>query len=70
MQTISDVLDGYNGTIFTYGQTGSGKTHTLVGDIMDWEGRGIIGRAMYFFQLVSKADFVVNKSSIISKPKK
>merc|ERR1712110_429068 len=25
-QTIEDVLNGYNGTIFAYGQTGSGKT--------------------------------------------
>lgn len=26
---ISDVLGGYNGTIFAYGQTSSGKTHTM-----------------------------------------
>lgn len=25
----SDVLMGYNGTIFAYGQTASGKTHTM-----------------------------------------
>ena len=25
----TDVLDGYNGTIFAYGQTSSGKTHTM-----------------------------------------
>uniref|UniRef100_A0A8C9FRL0 Kinesin motor domain-containing protein n=1 Tax=Pavo cristatus TaxID=9049 RepID=A0A8C9FRL0_PAVCR len=25
----SDVLEGYNGTIFAYGQTSSGKTHTM-----------------------------------------
>ncbi len=25
----SDVLSGYNGTIFAYGQTSSGKTHTM-----------------------------------------
>lgn len=29
-QTVSDVLNGYNGTIFAYGQTGSGKTHTMM----------------------------------------
>lgn len=29
LQFISDVLDGYNGTIFAYGQTSSGKTHTM-----------------------------------------
>lgn len=26
---VSDVLGGYNGTIFAYGQTSSGKTHTM-----------------------------------------
>ena len=25
----TDVLNGYNGTIFAYGQTSSGKTHTM-----------------------------------------
>jgi chromosomal replication initiation ATPase DnaA len=29
----SDVLAGYNGTIFAYGQTSSGKTHTMEGVI-------------------------------------
>ncbi len=29
---VSDVIEGYNGTIFAYGQTGSGKTHTMFGD--------------------------------------
>jgi kinesin family protein 3/17 len=28
---ISNVLEGYNGTIFAYGQTGTGKTHTMAG---------------------------------------
>ena len=27
---LSDVLTGYNGTVFAYGQTGSGKTFTMV----------------------------------------
>lgn len=26
---LTDVLEGYNGTIFAYGQTSSGKTHTM-----------------------------------------
>lgn len=30
---VSDVIQGYNGTIFAYGQTGSGKTYTMMGDI-------------------------------------
>ena len=29
--SISDVLNGYNGTIFAYGQTSSGKTYTMRG---------------------------------------
>ena len=28
---ISNVIEGYNGTIFAYGQTGTGKTHTMAG---------------------------------------
>lgn len=26
----TDVMDGYNGTVFAYGQTGSGKTFTMM----------------------------------------
>ena len=44
---ISDVLLGYNATIFTYGQTGTGKTYSMLGtDIYDSELRGIIPRAV------------------------
>ena len=28
---VSDVMEGYNGTIMAYGQTGSGKTYTIFG---------------------------------------
>lgn len=28
---VTDVLSGFNGTIFAYGQTSSGKTHTMEG---------------------------------------
>lgn len=37
---VSDVLAGYNGTIFAYGQTSSGKTHTM---------EGVIGMCDLFF---------------------
>ena len=30
---VSEVLDGFNCTIFAYGQTGTGKTYTMGGDI-------------------------------------
>ena len=29
--TVSSLLNGYNGTIFMYGQSGSGKTFTMLG---------------------------------------
>jgi len=41
---VSDVLCGYNGTIFAYGQTSSGKTHTMEGVIGDAGKQGIIPR--------------------------
>jgi len=41
---ISDVLCGYNGTIFAYGQTSSGKTHTMEGVMGDTLKQGIIPR--------------------------
>lgn len=28
---VSNVLNGYNSTVFAYGQTGSGKTFTVTG---------------------------------------
>jgi len=45
-ETILDILNGYNGTIFAYGQTGSGKTYTMFGDIYDKNLSGIIPRSM------------------------
>jgi kinesin family protein 5 len=44
--TVSDVLEGYNGTIFAYGQTGSGKTYTMMGSIYDHISRGVIPRTV------------------------
>lgn len=41
---VTDVLAGYNGTIFAYGQTSSGKTHTMEGVIGDSMKQGIIPR--------------------------
>lgn len=41
---VTDVLAGYNGTIFAYGQTSSGKTHTMEGVLGDAMKQGIIPR--------------------------
>jgi len=41
---ISEVIKGYNGTMFAYGQTGTGKTFTMTGKDDD-ENRGIIPRS-------------------------
>lgn len=43
-QIVSDVMAGYNGTIFAYGQTSSGKTHTMEGVLGDPQMQGIIPR--------------------------
>ncbi|CAL1575455.1 unnamed protein product [Knipowitschia caucasica] len=39
---VESVLNGFNGTVFAYGQTGTGKTHTMQGDPMDPDHRGVI----------------------------
>jgi len=55
---VSDVLDGFNATIFAYGQTGSGKTFTMLGpDPYDEELRGIMPRAaVQVFQTIESAE--------------
>jgi hypothetical protein len=56
-KVISEVLEGFNGTIFAYGQTGSGKTHTMFGPEgfvePDSPERGIIPRATRFTSVIS-----------------
>lgn len=42
--TVTDVMNGYNGTVFAYGQTGAGKSYTMMGDMDDQEKKGIIPR--------------------------
>jgi hypothetical protein len=43
---VTDVLNGYNGTVLAYGQTGSGKTHCMFGPALSTSGQhGIIPRA-------------------------
>ena len=43
--TVDDILNGYNGTVFAYGQTGAGKSYTMMGsDIDNDDSKGIIPR--------------------------
>lgn len=42
--TVTDLMQGYNGTILAYGQTGSGKTHTMLGQTGSEQQRGVIPR--------------------------
>lgn len=45
LPVLSNILDGFNGTIMAYGQTSSGKTHTMQGhDINDKDVKGLIPR--------------------------
>ncbi|KEF52610.1 kinesin family member 11 [Exophiala aquamarina CBS 119918] len=49
---LTEMLSGYNCTIFAYGQTGTGKTYTMSGDMTDTLGllsdaAGIIPRVLY-----------------------
>lgn len=60
-ETISDIMEGYNGTIFAYGQTGSGKTFTMYGlDMFDEQLMGIIPRsARQIFQHIKSQDLEI-----------
>ncbi|KAK9086225.1 hypothetical protein Syun_028619 [Stephania yunnanensis] len=36
---VENCMSGYNSCMFAYGQTGSGKTYTMMGEILDMEGK-------------------------------
>ena len=44
---LTEVLMGYNCTIFAYGQTGTGKTHTMEGDLDNQFEMGVIPRCLF-----------------------
>uniref|UniRef100_A0A7S3Z776 Kinesin motor domain-containing protein n=1 Tax=Lotharella globosa TaxID=91324 RepID=A0A7S3Z776_9EUKA len=44
-QLVSNVIDGFNGTIFAYGQTGCGKSYSMMGVLDVEEQRGIIPKS-------------------------
>eukprot|EP00961_Rhodomonas_salina_P000450 6087-Rhodomonas_salina.1 len=56
---LDDVLTGYECTMFAYGQTGTGKTHTMEGDFMSEDNRGVIPRAAQaIFERLSNENFI------------
>ena len=56
-ETINDILNGFNGTIFAYGQTSSGKTHTMFGEMHNDELKGIIPRATrHIFDFIDECE--------------
>lgn len=65
---VSELMSGYNCTVFAYGQTGSGKTHTMMGQT-DPALRGVIPRLVWaVFQAIEDADtqleFIVKLSYV------
>ena len=56
---VMGVIDGINGAIMTYGQTGSGKTFTMMGDINNFEHRGIAPKSLgqIFSEVNSRIEF-------------
>jgi kinesin family protein 3/17 len=62
----SNVIEGYNGTIFAYGQTGTGKTFTISGVPKDPDLKGVMPRAFenVFEQIKCETDreFLVRAS--------
>jgi len=61
---VSEVMEGYNCTVFAYGQTGTGKTFTMEGDLDNEEMAGIIPRSIsrIFSTLENVTDFNVRIS--------
>jgi len=66
---ISEIMKGYNGTIFAYGQTGSGKTHTMQGDLDNERQQGLVPRMInaIFDEIMDsdeKLEFVIKVSYV------
>ncbi|KAL2816272.1 P-loop containing nucleoside triphosphate hydrolase protein [Aspergillus granulosus] len=67
---VTEMLAGYNCTIFAYGQTGTGKTYTMSGDMTDTLGilsdnAGIIPRVLYsLFEKLAETESAVKCSFI------
>ena len=72
-QIVSDVMAGYNGTIFAYGQTSSGKTHTMEGVLGDPQHQGIIPRIVndifnFIYSMDENIEFHIKVRIIIHMP--
>jgi len=66
---VSEILKGYNATMFAYGQTGSGKTWSMMGEPEDERHQGLIPRMINaVFDEIDQADdnleFVVKVSYV------
>ena len=67
VQTVDDLFDGFNGTIFAYGQTGAGKSFSMMGAMEDDELRGIIPRATrHIFEKIQAAKTDINFNVSVS----
>ncbi|KAL2843748.1 P-loop containing nucleoside triphosphate hydrolase protein [Aspergillus pseudodeflectus] len=70
LPVVTEMLAGYNCTIFAYGQTGTGKTYTMSGDMTDTLGilsdnAGIIPRVLYsLFDKLAETESAVKCSFI------
>ena len=68
-ESVLNLFDGYNGTIFAYGQTGSGKTHSMYGPQNSGDMCGIVPRAVlqifdHMFQEQGSSAGVVEEFSV------
>jgi kinesin family protein 11 len=62
---ISDVLKGYESTVFAYGQTGTGKTHTMEGSLANPEEHGVIPRsAQAIFEQLTREELKYESFSV------
>lgn len=63
---IESTIEGYNATIFAYGQTGCGKTHTMIGEIEDELGKGIMPRSFdHIFSVISANESPTGKKYLV-----
>lgn len=55
---VQNVLEGWNGSIMAYGQTASGKTHTMQGNMLDEQSRGLVPRIIedFFLRIENQSD--------------